>query len=678
MSAPDSILKKALEFLEHSNTPIPTAPTTPVEEAPEEQLTPTHSYALLEEFPNLIIEDHQIERVVEWLRVRDHVALDIETHGHARRKEVFRKEALSFVKGTIRLIQLSDGNTTFMLDARVLTTAAVVTALGELAGKSLYLHNAIFDLPRILRTFGVDLLGEDIRDTLILSRLLRSGQWSPDGDSATINLRHDIKSILHRELGIRTTKETDHRWDEPLTPARLQYAAEDVEHLIALYEDLLGKVEKDGMLAAYKLLVKVYPVYLRQQVRGVPFDVELYHNMRGRLQEKLVMLQDQLREHAPEHPDKENGGKWVWRNNRKPEEKEGRNGALRALAMAGTPLPDLQKPTRTLYLTKYENAPLLAALDRYLKFADLESDTRNWIDFYYEDGRLYPNVRFFSQVTGRSAYSNPALQNITKYLDLPGLENSSFRDCVRAPEGWAIVKADYSAQELRILAHVTGDENLLAAFKAQAKGGKDPHLIVGEHIAGKELDKSTPEGKSYRAVGKRANYGFSYGAGWKRYQKSIYEDAAELIPDIQAMQERWAFREAWPEVVKWQELFGDRAGHEPEAWYTTSFTGRRRYVSRGHEGRPNYCDRLNGPIQAGGADQLYLALASLVDDPLDDVYVIITTHDEVVLECPAPVAETTRDWLLDHMRAAIRDTIGEELATEDCVEGEISASWGQN
>src|SRR5829696_488745 len=398
MSAPDSILKKALEFLERSNTPIPTSPTTPVEEAPEEQLTPTHSYALLEEFPNLIIEDHQIERVVEWLRVRDHVALDIETYGHARRKEVFRKEALSFVKGTIRLIQLSDSKTTFMLDARVLTTAAVVTVLGELAGKSLYLHNAIFDLPRILRTFGVDLLGEDIRDTLILSRLLRCGQWSPDGDSATINLRHDIKSILHRELGIRITKETDHRWDEPLTPARLQYAAEDVEHLIALYEDLLGKVEKDGMLAAYKLLVKVYPVYLRQQVRGVPFDVELYHNMRGRLQEKLVMLQDQLREHAPEHPDKENGGKWVWRNNRKPEEKEGRNGALRALAMAGTPLPDLQKPTRTLYLTKYENAPLLAALDRYLKFADLESDTRDWIDFYYEDGRLYPNVRFFSQV----------------------------------------------------------------------------------------------------------------------------------------------------------------------------------------------------------------------------------------------------------------------------------------
>jgi len=346
--------------------------------------------------------------------------------------------------------------------------------------------------------------------------------------------------------------------------------------------------------------------------------------------------------------------------------------------MVGTPLPDLRKPTRALYLTEYENPTLLRALDRYLKYADLESDTRDWLTYYYADGRLYPNVQFFSQVTGRSAYARPALQNITKYLDLPGVENSSFRDCVRAPEGYSIIKADYSAQELRILAHVTGDENLLKAFREQAEGGKDPHLVVGEHIAGKELDKSTPEGKSYRAVGKRANYGFSYGAGWKKYQTSIYEDAAVLIPDMQAMQERWAFMETWPEVAKWQQLFGDRAGHEPDAWYTTSFTGRRRYVSRGREGRPNYCDRLNGPIQAGGADQLYLALARLIEDPLDNVHVIITTHDEVVLECPATVAEAAKDWLLGHMRAAIRGTIGEELATEDCVEGEVSTSWGQN
>jgi DNA polymerase I-like protein with 3'-5' exonuclease and polymerase domains len=696
MAAPDSILKKALEFLGQPATGPTDRPVSPEKEevtpthsyalltdkagtvSPEEQVTPTHSYAQLAD-PRLVVVDNGVDQVIAWLRTVTDVALDIETHGQAKRKEDHKKEALSFVRGTVRLVQLSDGETTYFLDAASLSADAMRLVLGELHGKSLYLHNAIFDLPRILRAFGVDLLDEDIRDTLILSRLLRSGQWASvataNGGTVTVNLRHDIKSLLHRELGIRISKETDHRWDQPLTEDRLRYAAEDVEHLIDLYHDLYAKVKADGMLEAYRLLQKVYPVYMRQQARGVPFDVDRYRDMRGRLEEALDVLKDQLQEHAPEHPE---GGQWVWRNNRKPEEQEGRNGALRALAMVGTPLPDLRKPTRMNYLKKYGNAPLLEALDPYLRYADLESDTRDWVDLYYEDGRLFPNVRFFSQVTGRSAYAEPALQNITKTLDLPGLENASFRDCIRAPECHRIIKADYSAQELRILAFVTGDESLLKAFQAQARGGKDPHLIVGEHIAGKELDKGTPEGKAYRQVGKRANYGFGYGSGWRRYQLTVYEDTGELITDKQAMQERWAFREAWPEVAKWQDLFGDRAGYEPDAWYTTSFLGRRRYVGRGHEGRPNYNDRLNGPIQSGGADQLYMALAKLVDDPMPGVHVIITTHDEVVLEAPVVNAAVALDWLRGHMREAIRETIGEDLAIEDCVEGEVSVSWGKS
>jgi DNA polymerase I-like protein with 3'-5' exonuclease and polymerase domains len=217
---------------------------------------------------------------------------------------------------------------------------------------------------------------------------------------------------------------------------------------------------------------------------------------------------------------------------------------------------------------------------------------------------------------------------------------------------------------------------LIGAFLVQDRGGKDPHLIVGEQIAGKELRRKTPEGEAYRKSGKRANYGFSYGAGWRTYQRSIYEDTAELIPNAQAESEKKAFEEAWPQVKKWQRSFGDRAGHEKGAWYTTSFLGRRRYVGRNKEGRPNYTDRLNGPIQQGGADQLYLALGRMVDDPLPGVHVIITTHDEVVLECSDETAEKAKEWLKGHMIAAVRETIGEELATPDCVEVEDGQSWG--
>jgi DNA polymerase-1 len=686
-----SLLDKALEFvgkkdpLEAETAPAKThhKATNNYEQLSEGVTDPllAANLELLENFPNLIFSEDQIDEVVSWIRDRTELGLDIETYGSAHRKEEHKKEAISFVRGAIRLIQLSDGRETYTLDAALLSKGAVVRVLRELKGKKIYGHNLIFDLPRILKHFGVDLLDEEIRDTLILSRLLRAGQWefvaTKKGGTATVTKKHNIRDVLIREIGITIPKETDHRWGEPLTEDRLRYATDDVEHLIDLYRDLSAKVEKNGMLEAYGLIKKVHPLYMRKQARGVPFDAELYKGMRNKLEEKLEVLEAQLQEHVPVHPDHEDSGKWVWRNFNKPEKPEGRNGALRALALAGTPLPDLKKPTRLTYLKKYEDARLLEILDQYLRHADLESDTRGWLDLFYEDGRLYPNVQFFSQVTGRSAYSGPALQNIAKEIDLPGLENTSFRNCVRAPRGRRIVKADYSAQELRILAHVTGDKNLFNAFLDQAKGDKDPHLVVGEKIAGKELDKDTPEGKAFRAAGKRANYGFSYGAGWRRYQRSIYEDTAELIPDRQAMQEKWAFEDAWPEVARWQQIFGDRGGHEPDAWYTTSFLARRRYVGRGKEGRPNYCDRLNGPIQQGGADQLYLALRKLLDDPLPDVHVIITTHDEVVLEAPAAVAEEALGWLLSHMQEAIRETIGDDLATVDCVEGEIGRSWGK-
>ena len=309
----DSILDKALEFLGR----LPTTPETrevPVAVVEEKEvLTPTRKYeviteedpllaankALKEAFPNLIFEEEDLEKVIAWIKTRDGVSLDIETHGHSKRKEDHKKEALSFVKGVIRLVQLSSGGEAFTLDAALLPAEGVAGVLGALRGKALYLHNAIFDLPRIFRHFSVDLLGEDVRDTQVLSRLYRSGQWeyadTKNGGSVAVTKKHNIGDVLFRELGVKIPKETDHRWSEPLTEARLRYASDDVEHLEALYHDLLSKVEEVGMMEAYEVIRSVYPVYMRQQARGVPFDAELYERMRARLKEKLEILDTQLR-----------------------------------------------------------------------------------------------------------------------------------------------------------------------------------------------------------------------------------------------------------------------------------------------------------------------------------------------------------------------------------------------
>jgi ribonuclease D len=123
-----------------------------------------------------------------------------------------------------------------------------------------------------------------------------------NGKTATVEKKHNIRDVLVREIGEEIDKETDHRWDQPLTEERLRYASDDVKHLQPLYHALLEKVKKDGTLDAYNLIRKVYPLYMRQQVRGVPFDAELYEEMRSRLQKKVGILETQLREHAPITP----------------------------------------------------------------------------------------------------------------------------------------------------------------------------------------------------------------------------------------------------------------------------------------------------------------------------------------------------------------------------------------
>jgi len=471
----------------------------------------------LAEHHSLVYQDGDVSRVRAWLKTVSGVAVDIETYSTAKTKALRKKEALSFVKSEIRLVQLSSGDETYFLDTKFLSPGAVAQVLEKLKGKALYCHNGIFDLPHIKRHFGVDLLGEEIRDTMVLSRLARAGEWTDDKKSwknRTLPFRHDIRSVLIQECVAEIHNETDHRWDEPLNEQRLLYARDDVQYLPELYTRLMELIDERALAEGYDLYKRVFPIYLRMQYRGVPFDRELFEEFSRKLDAKIEETLSRVEEHAPVHPD---GNGWSWRNNQPVNEEDpshgpGRNGAQRALLEAGISLKNLKKHTRLEYLKSYRGeAPLVEALHEYLRYADLKSDCKDWLSYHYEDGRLYPNVKPFSQETGRSAYSDPALQNIPKERDEE--LGVSLRDCIRAPQGRRIVKADYSAQELRILAYVAGDEALTASFSE----GADPHAVVGEHVAGHPLEEGTPEYKTYRRLGKRANYGFSYGAGPARY-----------------------------------------------------------------------------------------------------------------------------------------------------------------
>jgi hypothetical protein len=208
------------------------------------------------QFPNLIHREKQASEILGWLdsEATTGVGVDIETYGVAKLKGERSKLALSFVHGQIRLLQLSDGETTYIIDAALLRPATISTILEALRGKTLITHSGIFDLPRLKRHYGVDLDSEDLVDTMVLSRLARSGELKDDGKP----VEHGLGAVLKTEGVARISKDIDHGWHEPLNEKRLNYATDDVRYLPALRDALMDVVKERNQLLGLDLFMPTY------------------------------------------------------------------------------------------------------------------------------------------------------------------------------------------------------------------------------------------------------------------------------------------------------------------------------------------------------------------------------------------------------------------------------------
>jgi ribonuclease D len=158
------------------------------------------------------------------------MALDIETYGKLKR------DGLLYTRGKVRLIQLHYGGETWLIDCDFMEDGLVITILEELHDKPKYLHNSLFDIPRLYRRFGV-LLDGYIHDTMLASRVARAGEWERN-KGKVIQKSHGLEDCLERELGIEIPKDRKLKWGGTLQEEHLQYATDDVAHLKELYEAL--------------------------------------------------------------------------------------------------------------------------------------------------------------------------------------------------------------------------------------------------------------------------------------------------------------------------------------------------------------------------------------------------------------------------------------------------------
>jgi DNA polymerase-1 len=237
-------------------------------------------------------------------------------------------------------------------------------------------------------------------------------------------------------------------------------------------------------------------------------------------------------------------------------------------------------------------------------------------------GRIHTSFNQLVAATGRLSSSAPNLQNIPIRTELGRRIRAAF-----VPEpGWSFVAADYSQIELRILAHVSGEESLLAAFRA----GEDIHRRTAAEVFGVELAAVTSE---QRDVAKTTNFSIIYGVtafGLSRGLSISPKQAQEFLD---------RFFERHPKVKAYLERTV-AAGRE--RGFVQTLLGRRRYIPELRSGNPNlrgFAERMatNAPVQGTAADLIKIAMVrmakALTESGLES-RMLLQVHDELLFESP--------------------------------------------
>jgi len=282
--------------------------------------------------------------------------------------------------------------------------------------------------------------------------------------------------------------------------------------------------------------------------------------------------------------------------------------------------------------------PIVNAILEYRMLTKLKSTYADGLLKVIEpDGRI--RTRFMMTVTdtGRLSSREPNLQNIPIRKEL----GSQIRGMFVAAPGKVLVDADYSQIELRLLAHISGDENMIAAFRS----GEDIHAVTASQVFGVPLQQVT---KLQRSHAKAVNFGIVYGiSAW-----SLAQDIG-VFPN-EARQYMDAYLEKYHGVRDYQKNVVAKAKADG---YAATLYGRRRALPElksSNFAQRSFGERvaLNMPIQGTAADVIKLAMVRVFQRLQAEnlqAKLILQVHDELIVECPEAEAETVRTLLTEEM-----------------------------
>ena len=430
-----------------------------------------------------------------------------------------------------------------------------------------------------------------------------------------------------------------------------EYASEDADVTLRLYNVLRPMLEAEPSLAKlyHDIEEPMIGVLADMEWEGVTIDSDALRNYSSVLSQKLSAIESEIREMSGESEININSSR-----------------QLGELLFAKMRITDKPKMTKTKqFCTDEEYLQSFAGehkvVDLILEYRGLKKLLSTYVDSLPQlvnpvTGHIHTSYNQAVTATGRLSSANPNLQNIPVREDVGRPIRQAF---VPSDERHELLSADYSQVELRLMAHLSGDENLCEAFRE----GKDIHSATAARIYKKSIEEVTSE---ERRRAKTANFGIIYGI-------SAFGLSQRLrIPRAEAKQLIEGYFESYPKV---KEYMDNVVAEARDKGYVETLFGRRRYLadidSRNANARA-LAERnaINAPIQGTAADIMKMAMVNVARRFKEEGVrsrITMQVHDEIVVDLLRSEREKVEQIVREEMEGAAKLSIP---LTAECGVGE--------
>jgi DNA polymerase-1 len=594
----------------------------------------------------LITTQPQLESWLEKLRGAELIAFDTETTSiDAMRAEIVGV-SLSVELGHACYIPLGHDYPGVPQQLDRDSVLAALKPVFEDASKPKLGQHAKYDI-NVLSHYGIAVQG------LKHDSMLESYIWNA---TAT---RHDMDSLARLYLGYETIKyeqvagkgARQISFSQVDLDTACRYAAEDADITLRLHHALWPKLESVPTLRKVyeEIEIPLVPVLAAMERRGVLIDGNELRKQSQQLGKRMLELQQQSYALA--------GHEFNLDSPKQLQAVLFDELGLQAKLKTPTGQPSTNEEALEAIADTHELPRLILDYRGLAKLRSTYTDKLSGI-VNPRTGRVHTSYHQGAVATGRISSSDPNLQNIPVRTE----EGRRIRQAFIAPPGWKVMAADYSQIELRIMAHLSGDEGLLRAFHE----GGDVHRATAAEVFGvAPAEISTNQRRAAKAI----NFGLMYGMSAFGLARQLGVDRGEAS-DYMA---RYFSR--YPGVRAYMDATREQAHREG---YVETLFGRRLYLENltsRNQGLRQGAERaaVNAPMQGSAADiikRAMIAMATWIADR-DDVHMLMQVHDELVFEVRADAVDTVRAAVIERMSGAAK------LAVPLLVDAGVGTNWDE-